>query len=228
MVRMKLREKTARYDKLVVAFGLSSAVNILLFLIRVFATDSSRYWFLLWNLTLAWVPLFLAWALVNLLRRLRWSDWRVVGLTALWVVFLPNSFYTASDLVHLGAISEVGLLYDIALFSLFIFNGFALGYTSLFLVHRELATRFKPRIVLGIIGGVLLLCSFAIYLGRYLRWNTWDLVFNPTGLLIDVSDRIINPAAHGTTFEVTAVFFVLLATIYYVLWQAEQYVRAAK
>jgi len=68
------------------------------------------------------------------------------------------------------------------------------------------------------IGGILLLCSFAIYLGRDLRWNTWDLFVNPAGILFDVSDRLINPRAHPQMFVTILSFFVLLSMVYYLIW----------
>lgn len=67
--------------------------------------------------------------------------------------------------------------------------------------------------------GALLLSSFAIYLGRYLRWNTWDIIINPAGLIFDVSDRIINPGTYSLTFIVTAVFFVVLGSAYAVVYR---------
>jgi uncharacterized membrane protein len=64
----------------------------------------------------------------------------------------------------------------------------------------------------------LLLSGFAIYLGRYLRWNSWDVIANPFGLLFDVADRIVNPGEHILTFSATILFFAFLAVIYYVFW----------
>jgi uncharacterized membrane protein len=72
---------------------------------------------------------------------------------------------------------------------------------------------------------ILLLCSFAIYLGRYLRWNTWDILVNPAGILFDVSDRFINPAAYPRTFSTTACFFVLLGSAYVFVWSAVAAIR---
>jgi uncharacterized membrane protein len=101
----------------------------------------------------------------------------------------------------------------------FSLNGYLLGFTSIFLLHQQLVKRLKSRQAHLLIAAILLLCSFAIYLGRYLRWNTWDVILNPAGLLFDVSDRIINPAAHTQTFITTFSFFILLGSLYIVLWQ---------
>jgi len=47
---------------------------------------------------------------------------------------------------------------------------------------------------------VLLACSFAIYLGRYLRWNTWDIVTQPFALLFDITDRLMHPLQHSAMY----------------------------
>jgi uncharacterized membrane protein len=88
-----------------------------------------------------------------------------------------------------------------------------------------LLKHLPPRLAHIMIASVLLLCSFAIYLGRYLRWSTWDVLVNPAGVVFDVSDRIINPVSHGQTFSTTLTFFLLLGSMYLVIWQA---IRAAR
>ncbi|OGL38025.1 hypothetical protein A3J32_01995 [Candidatus Saccharibacteria bacterium RIFCSPLOWO2_02_FULL_46_7] len=97
-----------------------------------------------------------------------------------------------------------------------------LGFASLLIFHQALLKRLKKRSAHQIIAGIILLCSFAIYLGRYLRWNTWDVLINPAGLLFDVSDRLLNPSSHPQTFVTTLSFFVLLGSTYTVVWQMVQ------
>lgn len=191
-------------------------------------SQSTRYWFLLWNLFLAWLPLLFAWWLVKRLKHSRWSDTGNIALTFLWVGFLPNSFYIVSDLIHLEATGEVSLLYDAVMFTSFIFNGYVAGYMSLLLVHDRLLKRISRIRAHAIVAAVLLACSFAIYLGRNLRWNTWDVLVNPAGILFDVSDRFINPAAHPQAFVTTVTFLLLLGSIYIVIWQFVHALKADK
>ena len=68
----------------------------------------------------------------------------------------------------------------------------------------------------------MLICSVAIYMGRDLRWNTWDILLNPAGLLFDVSDRLEHPAAYPHMLLVVAAFFVLLASMYNLLWRGSR------
>lgn len=192
---------------------------MLLFAARATALQSMDYWYLNWNLFLAWVPLFFAYFLIHYIAKKPWLDWKAIGLTFLWLVFLPNSFYLATDFIHLLESPQSALLFDVVLILSFTFNGFLLGYITVLALHQALLRKVAPRTAHGLIAGVFLLCSFAIYLGRYLRWNTWDIISNPLGLLFDVSERFINPSLHEQTFRTTALFFVLISVFYIVLWQ---------
>ncbi len=195
---------------------LSSFFSILFFIMRVLNQRDLEYWYLNWNLVLAWLPLLFSVILVGRLRRSGWSTWQNIVLTVLWLGFLPNSFYIMTDFIHLQHTLNATLLYDVVLILSFTLNGLLLGYISTFMVHNEIKKRYSTNVTNAIIGGVFLACSFAIYLGRYLRWNTWDVIINPAGLLFDVSDRFINPGAHGQTFSTTALFFVFITGTYYI------------
>jgi len=205
--------------QLAVALILSSLFSIALFAARALAGDSNRYWFLNWNLALAWLPLLLAWTLKKRLRNHPWLNWRSLVLTAMWLAFLPNSFYLVSDFVHLHDSREVSLLYDVVLFASFAFNGLTLGFISVYLVHKELLAKIRARDAHLVIAAVLLLSGFAIYVGRNLRWNTWDVLFNPAGLLFAISDRFINSGSHPQMFTITLIFFALLASLYAFIWR---------
>lgn len=208
-----------RYQRLLAALIISNLVSVLLFVIRVQQAQNIRYWFLLWNLVLAWVPLGLVLLLRERLKSTRWLVWQNVAISILWLGFLPNSFYLVSDLIHLKDTGEVSQLFDAVMFMNFIVNGLVAGYASIFLMHRMLLRRLKRVHVHGFIAFVFLVCSFAIYLGRDLRWNTWDILVNPAGILFDVSERVINPLTHSEVFSITALFSIFLGTVYVVIWQ---------
>jgi uncharacterized membrane protein len=204
-----------------------SAFALILSVFRITYTDTDRYWFLIWNLVLAWLPLILAWLLYKRTPRgLIWS-WRNFGLFVLWLVFLPNAFYLVSDFIHIHVTGEINLMYDVILFSTYAWCGFILGYYSLYLVHKRALQRFGQKAHWLIIIS-LLLSGFAIYLGRYLRWNSWDIIFNPIGLIFDVTDRLINPTEHILTFGATLLFFGFLSMIYFVVWNAIKVIENPK
>lgn len=200
------------------ALGGAHIVSILLFLARTADASNPRYWFLLWNAFLAVLPLGLAWWLSDRLQKSRWKRWLNIALTLLWISFLPNSFYIISDLIHLHQTGEVSLLYDAVLFMSFILNGLIAGYISVYLVHRQLLRRMAYPFAHIIIGGVFLLCGMAIYLGRYMRWNSWDLFLHPAAVLFDISTQFISPASQGL-FGTTISIFVVLTSTYVIGWQ---------
>lgn len=209
----------------IVALLISSFVSMGLFGYAAFRDQSFAYSYLIWNLFLAWVPLFFALRLMTVLRRKLWSSWEALATSFLWLVFLPNSFYMISDLIHLELVSRADILYDTLMFTSFVFTGMILGFSSLYLIHLQLRRRFTNREAGFWIGVTLLICSMAIYLGRDLRWNTWDILVNPGGLLFDIADRVQHPAAYPQMLLVIGGFFVLLASMYNLVWQGSQLFR---
>jgi uncharacterized membrane protein len=181
--------------------------------------------YLPWNLFLAWVPLLLAMRLMSVLRRKAWSSWEGLATSFLWLAFLPNSFYLISDLIHLQDVEPANVLYDAVMFTSFVITGIALGLASLYVVHDKLLDYVTERRSVVWTGVILLFCSIAIYLGRDLRWNTWDIFINPAGLLFETADRVQHPSAYPHMLLVIAAFFVLLAGMYNLLWQAVNLMR---
>jgi uncharacterized membrane protein len=201
------------------AISLFSLFAVFLSFTRFTIAANNRYDFLIWNLFLAWVPLVFAYVLYKRTPKgLVWS-WPNFALFSGWLLFLPNAFYLITDFIHLRRTSQVDIIFDIILFSTYAFCGVILGITSLYLVHKRTVQRFGPT---GhyLPAAVLLLCGFAIYLGRYLRWNSWDIVTNPFGLLFDVSSAVIDPASNQLSFATTLLFYGFLGLLYFVVWQA--------
>lgn len=215
----------AQLYRFTAAIGLSCAVSVGLLAARIEASESMRYSFLLWNLVLAAIPALLAWWLVLRIDEFGWLKWQQILLTIVWLSFLPNSFYLITDFVHIRETYEASLIFDIVMMTSFVFNGVVFGFLSIYLVHLRLIKRLKANWALGLVMLIILACSFAAYLGRYTRWNSWDIVLRPAGLLFDVSDRFVNPSAHEQTYMITVLFFGLLATLYLVVWEATQLVR---
>jgi len=194
-------------------------VSVGLFAAGAITNHSLQFGYLVFNLFLAWIPMGFMVLLFRSLRRWPWSQTVPFVLTLLWLLFLPNSFYMISDFVHIQDVPRHNLLYDVVMFTAFIFNAALIGFCSLYLMHVELRKRVSLRVSSALIAGILFLCSFAIYLGRDLRWNSWDVLLNPAGILFDVSDHLIHPFQHGDMFTMTLGFFVLLVSLYVVGWQ---------
>jgi uncharacterized membrane protein len=146
--------------------------------------------FLVWNLLLAWIP----WLAARGLERVR-SRAACAAAGAVWLLFLPNAPYLVTDLVHLRPRPPVPASFDVLLFASFALAGCALAWGSLEAVHARLARATgRARAALGV-AGVLLLTGFGVYLGRFERWNSWDLVARPRGVLADAASALADPRA---------------------------------
>jgi uncharacterized membrane protein len=212
-------------QRVVASLGGLTAVSIGLFLAGAIANRSLQFDYLLWNLFLAWIPLLVGVLLLHSLRTRLWSSTWPLVLTLIWLVLLPNTFYMISDFVHIQDVLRSSLLYDVVMFTAFIFTAALLGFSSLYMVHARLRTRMSMRSSSVVVGAIIFLCSFAIYLGRDLRWNSWDVITNPAGILFDVSDHLIHPLHSGDMFTTTFSFFVLLGSLYIVGWQLGEATR---
>ena len=211
-----LREAEVRYLK---AIGLVSALCVVMFVFRALVTGVTRFAFVPENLVLAWLALSFAWLLTQQLKLRRWASWQNIALSVLWLLFLPNAWYVLTDFVHVTASGQISQIYDIVMVSTLVFAGFALGFTSLFIIHKEFLKRWSKQQAHGAVAAILLLASFAIYLGRDLRWSTWDVIANPSGIILNVSDRVIDPFGHPRALNVTLLFFGLLSVLYLAIWQ---------
>ena len=201
---------------IILALAYMSGLCLLLLFIRFFAAEVYEYGFIPWNLALAWVALALGWVLAKRLKGP--MDWELIAISLLWLFFLPNTWYVLTDFIHIYPDEGISSFYDIVMMTSLTVAGFTAGFCSLFLVHKALILRLDKKTAHYMVGAIILLSSFAIYLGRDLRWNTWDLISNPTGLILDISDRIIDPLGHPRFITMTGLFFILIGSIYLCIW----------
>jgi uncharacterized membrane protein len=204
--------------RLGLALGAASIVSVLFFVAGAITNRSWELWYLNWNLLLAWVPLAIMLLLERTLRRRLWSSWQALVLTLLFLAFLPNTFYLMTDIIHLQETTRTDLMLDVVTFQSFILNGCLLGLVSVYLLHAELRKRLNVMSSWLIIAGTLLVTSFAIYIGRELRWNTWDILLNPASILFQISESLLHPKQHPEAFSITLSFFVLTSSLYVVTW----------
>ncbi|HEX5797431.1 MAG TPA: DUF1361 domain-containing protein [Candidatus Saccharimonadales bacterium] len=223
---LRFKKDSTRYFMMAVI--LACVVSLVLLASRILFSDSLRYIFLVWNLVLAVIPLTLAWWLIERLRSESWLAWPQIVLSILYIGFLPNTFYLITDFVHLRQTDEAGLYFDVILLTSFVFNGIILGFTSVYLIHKQLLKRFDERTGLYLIAVIFLLASFAAYLGRFTRFNSWDILLRPAGLLFDVSDRFINPTQHLDTYISTVSLFAVLFSTYLATYLAIKSAKSEK
>ncbi len=179
--------------------------------------------YLLFNVGLATVPLLIAWRLVVVLKNKLWSAWEPLLLSFIWLLFLPNSFYMVSDFAHIQEMSSTAtIFFDSIVYSAFIFLSVIMGITSLYLVHRELKRRLRDVTAWLLVLVVLFVASFAFYLGRDLRWNSWSVFTDPGGLLFDVSAVLLNRADYGVMIQTVIGFFAFISSTYWICWTLAQ------
>ena len=196
---------------------LTSGFAVALFGARAVYTGTDQYRNLIWNLFLAWIPFLVALAVYDRHRRGA-SGWALALPGIAWLLFLPNAPYLVTDFFLLRWIGGAPVWFDVVLLTAFAWTGLLLGFVSLYLVHAVVRDR------LGLAGGWLVvlvaiaLSSFGIYLGRFLRWNSWDFVVQPTAILSDVWFRLSDPATSVKPVAVTVLFTCFLTLGYLALY----------
>ena len=210
--------------RLRLAFLLGGWVALLV-AVRIGLTGSPFGLFLGWNLVLAAVPLAASTALVRLDGRGA-RPGALLALGAVWLLFLPNAPYILTDLVHLQPRGAVPLWYDLALLLSAAGTGLLAGYVSLADVQSLVDRRLGAAAAWVVAVGVLFLSAFGVYLGRELRWNSWDVVTAPGALLADVAWRALDPFGDLDTVVLTVVFGSMLTLGYVALRAVAQPARA--
>ena len=184
----------------------ASLVCVGLIAARSWYSHTYHYWFLLWNLVLAWVPFVfaaIAYSLASARRAVLYV--LIVAAAVVWLAFFPNAPYILTDFLHLGSMGDiVPGWYDVLMLYWFAWTGLMLGIVSLYLMQEIVARG------LGMAAGWVFvvvaagLGSFGIYLGRFLRWNSWDLVRRPGPLADELLGRVTDPASQPRLLGFTA------------------------
>ena len=204
-----------RKEMLPVLFALllASLLGTALVAARWIYSGSPAYLFLLWNLFLAWLPLLAALP-APVLRRF---PPLLVGAGAIWLLFLPNAPYLLTDLMHLGRWGAVPFWYDLLLLLVFALTGLLLGFVSLDIMHTQVSE------ILGRVAGwffaitALTLSSLGVYIGRFLRWNSWDALLQPSGVVADLLALLRQPWAHRQAYVFSIGLAAVLVCAYIVL-----------
>jgi uncharacterized membrane protein len=172
-----------------------------------------RYENLVWNLFLAWLPFVFALAAYDRDRRGRGLP-AVLLPALLWLAFLPNAPYLVTDYMLLREIEGMPVWFDVVMLTSFAWTGLVLGFVSVYLIQS--VARRRAGAVAGWACAVasLGLSGVGIYLGRVLRWNSWDLAVQPTAVLADVLERLQTPKLLGMSLAMATFLTLAYATLY--------------
>lgn len=213
-VLMRYRPQAA----VVASLAFATAVCLAQLAVRAVYARSAVHFGLVWNLFLAWLPMLSALAAYNLGQRGRWRDWLLVlPCLIFWLLFFPNAPYILTDILHLQPQGNVPLWYDLILLITFAWTGAFLGLISLYLMQSLVRRSAGAGIGWVFSLAALALSGFGVYLGRFPRWNSWDVLADPAGLLLDIAHRVRHPVANASIFVFSALFALCLAAMYFML-----------
>jgi len=173
---------------------LFTAYCLILLVIRAKLTNTIYLFFLVWNLFLAFIPYFFISYLKNEMT-LQKSKFKTLLVLFFWLLFLPNSFYILTDLIHLSQSSNHLIWFDLVVFSSYALIGFTIGIISIIEFENIIANYTSPLFIRLIIPSICFLCGIGIYLGRILRYNSWDILSNPTELFQDMMSSLLSTHA---------------------------------
>ncbi len=185
----------------------ASALLTLGVAVRVVLTQSLDGANLVWNLFLAWVPFVLALVLYDGARR-RAAAGTLAALGIAWLLFLPNAPYIVTDVKWLGEYAGGTLWYDAALIGTAATIGLVLGFVSLYLVQAVVTRRFGHLAGWTLAWAALALSGVGVYLGRFQRWNSWEVVTEPTTTLGQLAGAALDPLAHTRPLALSIGFAV--------------------
>lgn len=201
----------ARGILLVVSLMATTALTLALGITDPAAPLSYPTKFLVWNLILAWIPMIFAVAF-DLVERRIW----LLPLGLGWLTFLPNSPYLVTDLVHLGEGYE--LWRHVLQYGFAAWTGILLGVVSMLLVHKRIERTFGG--VWGWLAVVLSvgLCAIGVVIGRFQRWNSWDLVRRPDAVVAATFEWVRSPLSYVQSTGVATAVAAFFGLAYLTIW----------
>jgi uncharacterized membrane protein len=191
---------------------LALSFSIVVLMVRVKLNKSFFYLFLIWNVFLAIIPYALTMYLNTKenLSRLQLGFWFLI-----WLAFLPNAPYIVTDLIHIRIGSASLLWLDILVVLSFALSGLLLFYLSILDFQKLMRKKNKKLPAEAYTIGILFLCGFGVYLGRFLRYNSWEIISDPKILMSDILNIIISPLQNADAWLFTLGFGSFLVVGYW-------------
>lgn len=202
----------SEYSRLKVVF-LSCSVSIALVAFRMKISHDLHYLFLVWNLFLALIPLFIAYGLQE--KICAKNKIQVALFFFIWLIFLPNAPYILTDFIHLSYSPKKWFAFDLLMIASFAASGLVAGLISVKITQDLFVYSFSEKSVRYALGIIFLLCGYGIYLGRFWRYNSWHLITEPFQLIKDCFSTVVHPFVHWQVWLFTLIFGVFLYGIYF-------------
>ncbi len=177
--------------------------------------------YLIWNLFLAYLPYLFSQYLQKSIDNKR-PRWVQIFLGAAWLFFFPNTIYVLTDFIHLYDQIRLPVWFDIAEIFCFTWIAFMLGFFSLRTLEQIIAKKYTPRLTYAIIISIIALSNIGVYIGRDLRWNSWDIFIQPWRVAIDFFYNFTNWHSALNITGMVFVFTGLFSGIYFSLRSLEK------
>lgn len=141
---------------------------------------------------------------------------------AVFIAFLPNAPYVLTDVIHIIRGTSYGniriwviALVFIPLHLCAMLVGFEAYVIALININYFLKRRSLSQLILPVELSLHALCAIGIYLGRFIRLNSWDILIDPTSIL----GITFNTLTSKRPLAVIAVTFIILMVFYWVMKQ---------
>ncbi len=189
-------------------------------IVRYFLFDSKYFLFLFWNIFLALIPFFISYFLLFSFNKNKLTKSMFIIGGIVWLLFLPNAPYIVTDLIHLGHNRTVPVLYDTFLLFTSAYVSMLLFFYSVSHMEKIFKAKYGWRRKEYILAIIMLLVSFGLYLGRFLRFNSWDLFHNPLFLLNKAVSVFVKPIENTDAFVFMSLSFIFIY-VSYKAWKNE-------
>lgn len=189
---------------------------IILNIYSIFALKNLFYGYLTWNLFLAYIPYFFANQFVASVDK-KQPAWIQILLFFLWLAFFPNTIYMVTDFIHLYEQRTLPVLFDVAEIFSYAWTAVFLAFLSLHKVEQAITKKFNANKSLVVIIFTIFLSSIGVYIGRFLRWNSWDLIVRPWSVVIDFFQTIAQTGGFLNFIGMIVVFSGMFAGVYFSL-----------
>ena len=205
-------------------FRINIPKQVLFLIVLVFAlvlgytvlADSTFFLYLIWNIFLAFLPFLVSALLLWYVNNKNIKISLLVVSLIFWLILFPNAPYIVTDLIHLNVNPQVPLWFDILLIFSSAYIGLYLGIHSLDHIEQIFLKYFNKNKTNILIIISIFLSSFGIYLGRFPRWNSWDLFIQPKSILLDAWNVLNDPFNNKDAYITTIAFFVFILVSYYI------------
>lgn len=204
----------------------TSFIAVAMAVFRMYNSQSIRYTIYVWNLFLAWIPLVFSISIhmkyynINSNEK---SPLIIYLLMFVWIMFYPNAPYIVTDFIHINTSNYIfkiedtlefernfWIWYDFILIASFAWVGFIIGFISLYLNQALIKINYNGLISWIFVVITSFISGYGIYLGRFIRWNSWDIISNPLGLFESI---IKNFSTEALAFSFAFGLFLLLTYI---------------